>query len=869
MPHDPLAHRTTVRMLFDAVVDLHPAAQRVYLDEHCTDPSLRAEVEDLLSRVRLPQDVVQCAIEPTPPGGPPVTPGDLVGAYRIEREIGHGGMGGVYLASRADGTYHQRVALKIVQPGMDTAEIRERFRHERQTLAHLEHPNIARLLDGGTTEHGLPYFVMEYVEGEPIDRFCDRKQLSIDGRLRLFLRVCAAVGLAHQRLVVHRDLKPDNVLVTAANEPKLLDFGISKLLAPDEDSPDAAVRTRALVRLMTPRYASPEQVAGMAVTTASDVYSLGVLLYELLCGRYPYERAVTSGTSIETAVREKEPPAPSQAIAWRPAKPAIASTMNRPTPDDIARARSTTPAALARRLRGDLDTIVMRAMHKEPERRYASVEQLATDLQRHLDGLPVLARKDTFAYRAGKFVRRHRIGVAAACIALLSLVGGLTAAVWQARVAAIERDRARAEVRKADQIASFLGQVFAFADPSWHSAAPTSRGRDARVVDLLATAGARLDRELRDDPEVRAVLHRTIGATYGSLADYRNAEIHLRAALDLFRKTRGDEDLETATTLHQFGSLLLAEGNLAEAERTLASALAVRRRLLKAPDLVLATNLEDLATTRLQLGKDAKEALALYREAQPIIVKLLGSNHPGTALLLNNIASVYMRTGGVDDAVRTLREAIAIYERQANPPYEYGVSLSNLSALLRDEGRTADAEPYARRAIDVVCATTGDPNAFLAETMNELAEVLCAQKRYDEAEKQLRASLAMLDTLGAGQHPFHVHGEYTLGLVLARTGRLREAEASLRSALAKARAAHLARMVAVTEGNLGECLMAQRRYAEAEPLLVDSEAVLRARFGPDHFGAPEARQRLQQLYQHWKPGGQAPVVASRAKVPGR
>ena len=853
------AEWTSIKAAFQAVVDLDPAAQRAWLDQHCTDPDVRAEVDSLLACDRTPHDAIEDVAEMAGPvtDEPSMAPGQMVGPYRIDRELGHGGMGTVYLATRADGAYDQQVAVKIVRRGMDTAEIRERFRHERQTLADLQHPNIATLVDGGTTDDGLPYLVMEYVVGEPIDRFCDARKLSIDDRLRLFIRVCMAVAHAHSRLVVHRDLKPDNILVSAAAEPKLLDFGIAKLLPPPGTTGSTAL-TRTSVRPMTLRYASPEQVRGESVGTSTDVYALGVLLYELLSGRYPYERALRrrSGTELESAIRDTDPRAPSHLLSGRSAAgPEDGPARTERTPEQIARDRSTTPAGLQRQLRGDLDTIVLRAMHKEQARRYPSVEQLAADVERHLSGRPVLARKDTFGYRSAKFVRRHRLGVAAATIAVLSLVGGLTGAVWQARAAAIERDRARAETRKADQISQFLQQAFGFADPSWFGT-PNTKGRDAKVMDLLASASQRLEHELGDAPEIRATLHRTIGITYRSLADYKEADRHLRLALDLFRRVRGEHDIETATTLCEFGSLLVLEGKLPEAERTLRSSLALRRELMKTPDIKFSGNLSDLATAILQQRSDVKEAEALYLESLSIYRALLDKNHPAIANLLNNLAVMYNGAGDPEKAEPVLREAIAIFERLPVPPYEYGTALSNLSYLCRISGRTTEAEQHVRRAIVVFRSAVGDANPYLAGATTELADVLCAEGRYREAEEQEREALAMLEKLGLTRHYLSVRGTTSLGRILVRAGRLREAETLVRATLEIAKSIQNARAVALAQGQLGECLTAEGRYAEAEPLLLASEATFRERYGEKHTTVREAKDRLQKLYQLWKPPGQ-------------
>src|SRR5262245_28756322 len=350
-----------------------------------------------------------------------------VGPYRLIREIGRGGMGTVLLAVRSDDAFQKRVAIKVLRRGMDTDAIVGRFRHERQILASLEHPHIASLLDGGTTDDGLPYFVMEYVDGQLVTDYCDAKALDTTSRLELFRKICAAVQHAHQNLVIHRDIKPANVLVTSDGTPKLLDFGIAKLLNPDPGVQTLAA-TIAGSPLMTPEYASPEQVRGETVTTATDVYSLGVLLYELLTGRRPYDLPSRTPDEIQRVVCNSVPVRPSTVVTH-----AASSQSTRDRPEiDSERTRPPDADRLRRRLAGDLDNIVLKALAKEPSRRYASVDQFSEDIHRHLTGLPVIARKDTLGYRTAKFIRRNRAGVAAAALVVLALVAGLIGTAWQA-----------------------------------------------------------------------------------------------------------------------------------------------------------------------------------------------------------------------------------------------------------------------------------------------------------------------------------------------------------------------------------------------------------------------------------------------------
>ena len=435
--------------LFEAALELDSSQRTSFLAENCREESLRQQVEKLLtnyqeagkflddpvlnpsisarstpvgnqseeaSRPR-PQSAELLATATSAEANDPMV-GRQLGAYKLVRRIGQGGMAAVYLASRADDEYRKLVAVKLVQPGLDSHDLLNRFRNERQTLAGLDHPNIVKLLDGGSTPEGLPFLVMDYVEGSPIDEYCDRQKLSVDDRLRLFGKVCDAVQYAHHKLVVHRDLKPSNILVVADGTPKLLDFGIAKVLNP-EPSAQGLLVTQTGTRCMTPAYASPEQMRGNAVTPATDIYSLGVVLYELLSGHRPYRLTQHTPAEIERAICEQEPETPSKAISRVETDTSSDGTPITKTPELVSQTREGQPDKLRRRLRGDLDNIALKALQKEPQRRYGSVEELSQDIERHLQHLPVKARPSTLAYRVSKFVRRHRIEVSAAAIVLL------------------------------------------------------------------------------------------------------------------------------------------------------------------------------------------------------------------------------------------------------------------------------------------------------------------------------------------------------------------------------------------------------------------------------------------------------------------
>jgi eukaryotic-like serine/threonine-protein kinase len=468
--------------LFHAALDRAPADREAFVVGACGgDAGLRQEVERLLhADEQASRFVAQAAADVQRVAATVPADGRQIGAYRIVRELGRGGMGTVYLGERADAQFQMRVAIKVIKRGMDTDAVLQRFRHERQILAGLEHSNIARLLDGGTTGEGVPYFVMEYVDGQPIDEYCRAHRLPIGERLELFRQVCAAVAYAHQNLVVHRDIKPTNILVTSERVPKLLDFGIAKLLA--ADGGDITVATEFGRHAMTPQYASPEQLRGERVTTVSDVYALGVLLYELLTGSRPYEVTHKSPDDIPQIVADTEVVKPSAMAARR---------------DDHG---------TSRRLRGDLDTIVITAMRKDPAERYASVALFAEDVGRHIEGLPVVARGDSWTYRTGRFVRRRKLGVAAAAAIVITLIGGVIATSWQARVATAERARAERRFNDVRKLANSVLFDYHDAIEELPGATPV---RERLVTDALTYLDS-LAAEASGDP----ALQRELAAAY-------------------------------------------------------------------------------------------------------------------------------------------------------------------------------------------------------------------------------------------------------------------------------------------------------------------------------------------------------------------
>lgn len=836
--------------LFRALMDLPEVEREDYLRDNAKDPALLSRVQRLLAAAAtrsglLDEDVGEQIAGLQALGGTQEAPPVTIGKYRVVSLLGRGGMATVYRAERADGEFEQTVALKVIQPTLHEAAWRERFLQERQILASLRHPNIAQLLDGGVSDDGTPYFALEYVDGLPITKYCDENNLNVAKRLSLMLSVCDAVSYAHRNLVVHRDLKPKNILVNAEGVPKLLDFGIAKLIESDD-----AMLTQTGYRAMTPGYAAPEQFRGDEVTTSTDVYALGVLLYELVAGRRPFVADNDSPLSIERQVLEKGPPP-------------LARLINELTPEEreeIASARGEAWPGLRRRLQGDFEKIALKALRTEPDRRYRTVEAMSDDIRSFRDDRPVTARSDSAWYRARKFLHRHPVGVALSAIAIAGLLFSTAYALGQATIAREAADRAQLEASKATATRDFLASLFAYSSPD------KSLGERLTARQLLDLGANRVKDELVDQPAVRVELLDLLSNTYRQLGLYESALPLAEQALGLHESLQAGTDgaenrAEALINLARLRRLRsefdLARDDLKAAEATLGarSRPAVRARLLIelgelhreradfdsarelfqqalaidmareassteiARDLhhlgvleVAASNPEvaislfvragetlaadgladtmqyaaikhDTGVTRIQQG-ELEPAKATLTEARAIRERLLDEKHPDLAATYKELAGVARLQGDAEQAENLYLKSLTINEEMLGSEHpETSSNLNSLAVFYQGQGDTERALTYAQRALTGAQAAYGTKHPNVAVMRLNIGNMQRVLGNLDEAEQTIESALSqILDLLGTEHHLAGV-GMVALAGVQHDQGRLKEAEPRFREAL--------------------------------------------------------------------------------------
>jgi serine/threonine protein kinase/tetratricopeptide (TPR) repeat protein len=762
---------------------------------------------------------------------------EKIGPYKLLELLGEGGMGEVWLAEQSV-PVHRRVALKVIKAGMDTKQVLARLEAERQALAVMDHPNIAKFFDGGATETGRPYFVMELVQGVPITRYCDDNRLSTDERLRLFVDVCNAVQHAHHKGVIHRDLKPSNVLVAVKDSKpvvKIIDFGIAKALG--QDLTERTLVTRMGQIVGTPEYMSPEQaeMSGMDVDTRTDVFSLGVMLYELLVGALPFDFTARADEAIRHAIRETEIPKPSNRL-----------TNLGDTQTTVAQYRRTTPEALRKELRSDLDWIILKAMEKDRTRRYDTANGLAAELERHLRNEPVLAHAPSLAYRLRKFARRHRAGVGFATaftlVVLFSVVGLSIQAVRIAR----ERDRAEREAAKAQAVNDFMTRTLLAPDPV------NGLGADATILEALDAAVARLQGRYASEPEVDAAVRSSIGWAYFNLSRYDDAEPLLQEALRIREEISDGETADVAQSLHQLASFFDSKAQSDSAESLFRRALDMRRRTLPPNDGRIAETLIRYAGLLISQGR-FEEAEGNLEQAVRILER--GDADPLQISAANSrLGQLYWTQGNYEAAEPLLRRTLAERREHLEPDHPLvGEALNNLAVFLEDQGRWEEAEVLYREALSSLEGAFGEASDHVSSVLGNLALILSQRGETVEADSLFRRALAMdLELLGP-DHPTVGVDKLNLGVLLCDAEQAPEGLA-LTSDAVRILGAVLEPgqwEMGAARSAQGHCLGRTGRYAEGERELLAALQIVEAALGPDHPRNDRIRFRLVELYEAW------------------
>ncbi len=792
-------------------VELH----RYVLDLLSCDSSIDATVEGIIGG----------AIETTFSRGRSTAAaeeGARIGKYRVERMLGQGGMGTVYLARRNDELFDQKVAIKLGRQRLVDPLTKARLEAERQILAHLNNPNIAKLLDGGTTTDGVPYLVMEYVDGVRLDTYCDVNRLSVDERLTMFEKICAAVHYAHQNLVVHRDIKPSNILVQSDGTPKLLDFGIAKLI--DEEGIAAIGLTRDGASVMTPENAAPEQIFNDPISTATDTYALGLLLYRLLTGSPPFYLEDVSPAEFAKKVCYQTPKKPSDVVLDRSYAMQFARARKSTNIlDEIAYDRRTTAHSLAKSLRGDLDTIVLTALRKDPANRYESAQSMGTDIRLHKNSLPISVRPPSWRYHATKFVGRHSIGVAMSAVGVALLTAFTVALFFQNERIAAERDHAL-------EVSQFLEDIFNAPDPA------NARGLDITAKEILASGAMRIRSELHDRPEVQSELMETIGRVYLNLGEYAPSIEMLERSLELREASMGADHPDVARGKNELAEALIRKAEYQRARALLEESLAVHRKAKGHSSKEVAENLYNLAELHLAMG-ELDSAQSFANESIDIYAPDSASYGIELAEAKNTLARILQIRGNLDETEALLRESIEIVESTAGSDHPLmAYYLQNLGVLLRSKGDLDAAEKTLNQAIDATRRILGENHDLVATTLSIQGGIYHAKGNYDEAEFAYRNALEIdIETRGA-RHPYVGYDMTSLAILLHDKGSLAEAEQNLRTALDIYSEAlddnHQYVASALTE--LGAVLTSDGRQEEALPILDRALEIRRADYSDDN-----------------------------------
>lgn len=835
-----------ITQLCNEALSYNGIARHRFLEQQCEgDLELRKEVESLIASYESDPDFLNDPVTEISEVESEIAE-RYVGQYRLVKPLGQGGMGDVFLAIQSNTNQH--VALKLLRPAFSRANLLKRFEIEQRILAGLDHPHISRLLDIGETEDKLPYLVMEYVDGIPITDYCDEKILSIEKRLELFKQVCSAIQYAHQNLVVHRDIKPSNLLVDAKGNVKLLDFGIAKLL--NAADPNVSImETQTGVRLMTPAYASPEQVQGENITTSSDIYSLGVLLYELLTGTRPFNFENKKRSEVDRIIVEEVPTKPSTVVDRDP---------------ESGKARDLPNSKLKKLLHGELDNIVLKSLRKEASRRYSSAANFASDVDRFLNGLPVMAQPDSVKYRTSKFVSRHKWSVSLASVLAITLVGFSVLTAWQSNVVAKERDRAQDEARKSAQTTDFMQGLFKSADP-------VASPRDTlRIRDFLEKGAMQIEDELTGQPELQITMLNTIGLAYHNLGRVDRAETLFSKSLGLSKMHLSDNDPSYKESLNNLiGSYRLLSKEDLEME-LLEELLELDRRDFGENHSSVISTLFNLANQYHFKGNEVASD-SLSDLAHSILESIVPEDDPSLALALRSAGKIQWGKGELADALKTFKQTLAMERRlhgERNP--EMTFTLSHMSQTYIDLDSLEQAKATLEKAIELQNYYFPEGHRDLGSSYMMLADVLSRDKTsLDQAEVYARDGIDVYKKVLGGNETYMIgYGHNTLGHILQRKGLLVEAEDEFRSAIDYYENLFGSTFPTTIERrqDLAMVLVDQKRFEEAEIILKpDYEYFLEKRGPLDNYTEP-ARHRMEQLYKRWGKPELAAKYPKPAKV---
>lgn len=830
---------TEIKTIFYKAIELDHTEREKYLNEVCKTVELKNEVLTLIAAHNRSDKFLENAIIPANDieDNSKLFIGKQFGKYKIEQLVARGGMGLVYLGVR-DEHVKQKAAVKIINPGISSSTVINRFKTERQTLANLNHPNISKLLDGGITDDGIQFLVMEYIEGVPIDEYCNKNNLSIKERLELFLKVADVVQYAHQNLVVHRDLKPNNILITDNGEPKLLDFGIAKLLSPEQDRFET-VTQRGMWNL-TPEYASPEQIRGEAITTSSDVYSLGIVLYKILSGRNPYKINSMFPAEINNIITNAEVIKPSEIVFKKKSENHNADSYDTAISSNV----EDTNEKIQKRLKGDLDKIVSMAIRKEVSRRYSSVEYFAEDIKRYLNFRPVLAHQDSIVYRTGKFLRRNKTKVIPASIIFILINLGLAGILWQGYIAAEERDIAKLEADKANRIKSFLLEMISSPDP-------IKDGSEVKVIDVIQKASSKLNVELGSYPQLESEIRALLGNTYQNLGLYDSAFSELIKADKIIRKLYGNKSKETALSLKSIGLVYHYKGDFVNAEKYFKDAIELDRSVEQEPSFETALLLDAYGTLLSDMGEYEKSE-KITEEALRIAELNGQPNDTKVAEIKNNLATSYNYANKLDKAEKLYKESLEVFRKHYGENHiRVSSVINNLAFIYIFKEEHQSAIPLLHEALEIKLKILDKNHPDLILAYSNVGSTYFNIGEYDSAEKY------MLESIKTG---LLIYDEDNVNMSRSYMwyGRILDAKKDYNKSLYYLLKAYNIRKKEIGEENkltltvkslCGQTYLNSGNYAEAEKYLLSSFSSLSTVSGIENQATQKTLSALIELYK--------------------